>query len=132
MSILDSGDFADLLSLRRIVEPGEVIFLEGQEAHAVYVILSGEVQITLTDSSGKQVVINQMRAGETFGELEMLGNNKRCTATVLSHGGCELIEISKAAIDKRLAAADPFLRYMMAHLCEMVRHWTDLARRTSA
>lgn len=130
MSILDRADFADLLSRRRVVEPGEVIFLEGQEAGAVYVILKGEVQITLTDSSGKQVVINHMHPGETFGELELLGDDKRCTATVLSHGGCELIEISKAAIDRRLAAADPFLRYMMAHLCTMVRHWADLARRT--
>ena len=116
--------------INRVVAPEEVIFLEGQEAGAVYVILSGEVQITLTDSSGKQVVINRMQAGETFGELEALGNDRRCTATVLSHGGCELIEISKAVVDRRLAAADPFLRYMMAHLCDMVRHWTNLARRT--
>lgn len=129
MSILDRPEFADLLSHRRVVQPDEVIFLEGQEAGAVYVILSGEVQITLTDSSGKQLVINRMRPGETFGELEMLGNDRRCTATVLSHGGCELIEISKAAVDKRLAAADPFLRYMMAHLCDMVRHWTGIARK---
>ena len=129
MSILDQPEFADLLSHRRVVEPGEVIFLEGQEAGAVYVILSGEVQITLTDSSGKQMVINRMYPGETFGELEMLGNDRRCTATVSSHGGCELIEISKAAVDKRLAAADPFLRYMMAHLCDMVRRWTSLARK---
>ncbi len=130
MSILERAEFADLLSHRRVVAPEEVIFLEGQEAGAVYVILSGEVQITLTDSSGKQVVINRMQAGETFGELEALGNDRRCTATVLSHGGCELIEISKAVVDRRLAAADPFLRYMMAHLCDMVRHWTNLARRT--
>lgn len=130
MSILEHTEFADLLSHRRVVEPGEVIFLEGQEANAVYVILKGEVEITLTDSSGKQVVINRMCAGETFGELEMLGNDRRCTATVLSQGGCELIEIGKGAIDKRLAASDPFLRYMTAHLCDMVRHWTNLARRT--
>lgn len=130
MSILDRADLADLLSHRRVVGPGEVIFLEGQEAGAVYVIVSGEVEITLTDSRGKQVVINRMKPGETFGELEALGNDRRCTATVMSHGGCELIEISRASIDKRLAAADPFLRYMMTHLCDMVRHWTNLARRT--
>lgn len=130
MSILDRPEFTDLLSHHRVVQPGEIIFLEGQEANAVYVILTGEVQITLTDSGGKQVVINRMQAGETFGELEMLGNDRHCTATVLSHGGCELIEIGRPAIDKRLAAADPFLRYMMAHLCDMVRHWTNLARRT--
>ena len=130
MSLLERPEFADLLSPHRVVAPGEVIFLEGQEADAVYVILSGEVQAALTDSTGKQVVINRMHPGEIFGELELLGPDSKRTATVLSEAGCELIVIDKAAVDRRLATADPFLRYMMGHLCGIIKVWTDLARRT--
>lgn len=130
MSLLERPEFADLLSRRRVVMPGEVIFLEGQEADAVYVILSGEVQAALTDSSGKQVVINRMHPGEIFGEMELLGSDSKRTATVLSQNGCELIVIDKAVVDKRLATADPFLRYMMGHLCGIIKVWIDLARRT--
>jgi CRP/FNR family cyclic AMP-dependent transcriptional regulator len=130
MSLLERPEFSDLLSRRRMVTPGEVIFLEGQEADAVYVILSGEVQAALTDSNGKQIVINRMHPGEIFGEMELLGPDSKRTATVLSEGGCELIVIDKAVVDKRLASADPFLRYMMGHLCGIIKVWTDLARRT--
>ncbi len=129
MSVLERPEFADLLSRRRIVAPGEVVFLEGQEADAVYVILQGEVQAALTDSSGKQVVINRMHPGEIFGELELLGPHTKRTATILSQDGCELLMIDRAVVDKRMAEADPFLRYMMGHLCGIIKGWTDLARR---
>ena len=82
MSLLERPEFADLLSHRRSVGAGEVIFLEGQEADAVFVILQGEVQATLTDTSGNQVVINRMHPGEIFGELELLGIDSKRTATV--------------------------------------------------
>lgn len=129
MSILAHPEFAELLSNRRTVSPGEVIILEGQDGEAVFVILKGEAQAVLTDSSGKQVVINRMHAGDIFGELELLGRDRKCTATVLSEQGCELLVIDKAVVDKRLTAADPFLRFMMEHLCGIIKVWTDLARK---
>ena len=128
--MFDSSKFADLLSRRRVVGPGEVIFLEGQEADAVFVVLSGEVQVTLTDSSGKQIIINRMHPGKIFGELELLGSGSKRTATTLSRDGCELLVVDKAVVDKQLAAADPFLRYMMEHLCGIIKGWTDLAKKT--
>lgn len=130
MSLLDLPEFANLASRRRSVAPGEVILLEGQEGNAVYVIVQGEVQATLTDSRGKQIVINRMKPGEMFGELELLGPYKKCTATILTQTGCELIVIEKSVVDKRLKDADPFLRFMIGHLCEIIKGWTDLARKT--
>jgi CRP-like cAMP-binding protein len=129
MNALGRPEFADLLPHARSVPPGSVIFLEGQEADAVYVVVRGEVQAVLTDAAGKQVVINRMGPGEIFGELELLGTDSRRTATILSHGGCELLVIDKAVVDKRLAEAHPFLRYMMQHLCGIIKGWTDRARK---
>lgn len=130
MNILEQPEFADLLSRRRTVAAGEIIFLEGQPADAVYVILQGEVQVTLTDTSGRQVVINRIRSGEMFGELELLEANQPRTASVMSNQGCELLVIDKAAVDKIMGEANPFLRYMISHLCRIIRGWTALARRT--
>ena len=130
MSILERPEFADLLKKRRTVAAGDVIMLEGQEGDAVFIVIKGEVQAVLTDASGKQIIINRMHPGEIFGEVEVMGRDRRCTATVLSEGGCELLVIDRAVVDKRLAAADPFLRYMMEHLCGIIRTWNDLARKT--
>ncbi len=130
MNILERPEFADLISRRRSVAPGEIVFLEGQPADAGYVILRGEVQVTLTDTGGQQVVINRIRAGEMFGELELLEANQPRTASVMSNGGCDLLVIDRAVVDKLMNEANPFLRYMIGHLCNIIRGWTALARRT--
>lgn len=130
MDELQRPEFADLLSRRRTVAPGDVILLEGHEPNALYVVLKGEVQIVLTDSQNKQVVINRLRAGELMGEVELLGSHKNCTATALSRDGCELLVLDKGRVEARIAAADPFVRFMMGHLCEIIKGWTDLARKT--
>ena len=130
MNISERPEFADLLSRRRTVAPGDVIFLEGQPADAGYVVLQGEAQVTLTDASGKQVVINRIRAGEIFGELGLLEANQPRTASVVSSQGCELLVIDKAVVEKLMDEANPFLRYMISHLCSIIRGWTALARRT--
>ena len=129
MTAFERPEFADLLSHRRVIAPGGIVFLEGQEADAVYVILKGEVQATLTDAAGKQVVINRMSAGEIFGELELLGADSKRTATIVSEQGCDLLVVDRAVVEKRLGDADPFLRYMMRHLCGIIKGWTDRARK---
>jgi CRP-like cAMP-binding protein len=128
MSDINRPEFAEFRSRARSVAPGEVIFLEGSEADAVYVILKGEVQAVLTDADGKQVVINRMQPGEIFGELELLGADTKHTATIISTNGCDLLVVEKSAIEKQLAEAHPFLRYMIQHLCGIIKGWTDRAR----
>ena len=59
-------DLAALMANRRSVPAGEVIFLEGQPADCAYVILKGEVQVTVDDAKGNIVVINRMHGGELF------------------------------------------------------------------
>lgn len=130
MNELQRPEFADLLARRRTVAPGDVVFLEGHEPDALYVVLKGEVQIVLTDSQGKQVIINRLKAGEIMGEVELLGPHKKCTATALSHDGCELLALDRAKVEARVAAADPFVRFMMGHLCDIIKGWTDAAKKS--
>ncbi len=125
---MDHAELAALMSHRRTVAPGEVIFLEGQPADFAYVILQGEVQVTVNDADGNTVVINRMPAGELFGELALLEGAGPRTATALSKDGCELLEIEKGVFAKRLAGADPLLRFVISHLAKRVVMWTDRVR----
>ena len=129
MSVLNKPEFAALSSRRRTIPPGEFVFVEGQHGDAVFVVLSGEAEVTLTDFAGKQVVIRRLKPGEIFGELELLGPDSRRTGSVSSEGGCELIVIDRADVEKYLEETPPFLRYMIAHLCGIIKGWTDQARR---
>jgi CRP-like cAMP-binding protein len=122
------ADVAALTSRRRTVAPGEVIFLEGQEGDCAYVILRGEVQVTVTEGGGRTRVINRMRAGDMFGEIALVQEDCKRTATAVAADGCELVVIDKAVFATRLSDADPLLRFVIERLCRLVLMWTDRAR----
>ena len=128
MTESSNTDLAALMSNRRSVPPGEVIFLEGQPADCAYVILKGEVQVTVDDAKGNIVVIARMHGGELFGELALLQKDGKRTATTMSKDGCELLVIDKAVFTKRLAEADPLLKFVIEHLNRRIMMWTDRVR----
>ena len=129
MSGLPEAELEKLLANRRRVAPGEVIFLEGQQGDRAYVILTGEVHITIEEADGKQLVINRIHAGEIFGEIALLQEDCKRTATAVSKDGCELLSIDKAVFETRLKDVDPLLRFVIDHLCRIVLTWTDRVRR---
>lgn len=101
---------------RRIVGPGEIIFLEGQKADTAYVILKGEVQVTAHGDATDRVV-GRLKAGEIFGEIALLRPDGKRTATTMSNEGCELLEVDRKFFDESMSKADPLLRYVIDLLC---------------
>ncbi len=116
---------------QRQIAPGEVIFLEGHPAREAYVILRGEVQVTVNGADGSEFVINRMKAGEMFGEVALLSPNSTRTATTSSAEGCSLLVIDKSIFDKHLNTADGLLRFIIDHLCRRIIALTDRAREYS-
>ena len=49
--------------------PGKIIFREGQEDRRMYVVLSGEVAITVSESA---TLVGTLRSGECLGEMSLL------------------------------------------------------------
>lgn len=60
-----------------------VIINEGDETDSLYVVLEGSVKIFLTDDQGHEVIVSMSGAGGFFGELALLGHNRR-SASVMS------------------------------------------------
>ena len=50
------------------LEPGELLFAEGDRGDAVYVVVEGAVQIFVRSPSGEELVLAALRAGELIGE----------------------------------------------------------------
>lgn len=65
----------------RVVKPGEVIIREGQAGDGLYVVLTGEVQVSGTDDAGERVVLATLREGDVFGEISLI-RDVPATATV--------------------------------------------------
>lgn len=62
------------------IEPGQVIFHEGEEGDCAYFIHNGEFAVT-REENGTERVIARLSTGQYFGEMALIGNRAR-NATV--------------------------------------------------
>ncbi len=76
----------DLLE-ERSFKPGEAIFNEGELGRTMYVLREGEVEVSRRSQAGKNTVIVDLGAGETFGEMTLVELQPR-SATVICKKRC--------------------------------------------
>ncbi len=79
----------------RHFQKGTIIVTSGDFTDAVYFIQKGDVKICVTGEDGKEVTLNVIGAGKSFGELAVLTGEPR-SADVISKTPCELMVIDKA------------------------------------
>jgi voltage-gated potassium channel len=80
---LDAAEISDVMELLRaqVAEPGEIIVREGDPAHSMYFIASGEVEIAF---KGKKTPL-RIGIGQFFGEVAVLRRSRRsATVTAIS------------------------------------------------
>jgi CRP-like cAMP-binding protein len=82
---------------------GEVIFSEGDEANAMYIIESGLVVISI-EKSGRQSAVAELGKGGLFGEMALLNQDTR-SATATALGEVSLYSIEQAQF-RRLLEGD--------------------------
>jgi CRP-like cAMP-binding protein len=78
-SQLQSEDIAFLESQAksRTLKKGEPVYLPQDQADAVLLVAQGRVKICHATPDGKQSIIGFVDSGEIFGELALLGNERR-------------------------------------------------------
>lgn len=67
-------------------DPGSNILAQDQTVDYLYLIVSGEVEISLLDSKGKHRVITSLKADQFFGEIELTGNGRSIANASASTG----------------------------------------------
>jgi CRP-like cAMP-binding protein len=77
---------ASLEAVARVkrLERGQMLFAQGDSADAFYLVASGSVSIGLDSASGRELVINEMRPGDCFGELGLITGQPRSTGAIAS------------------------------------------------
>jgi NTE family protein len=79
---------------------GKTLFLEGDSSDALYVLISGRLQATVTTSAGQQLV-GEIGRGETIGEMGVFTGRPR-RATITAARDSVLARIEVAAFEKIL------------------------------
>lgn len=89
----------------RTYDPGEYLFEAGDRVDSFYVVLEGEVRITLDAEGGGETVVATHQPGQFTGQLAVLaGNIARHRARVTKPS--RILEVTAEAF-KDVAAADP-------------------------
>ncbi|WP_343731027.1 cyclic nucleotide-binding domain-containing protein [Duganella sp.] len=103
----------------------EIIFDEGEEGQALYLVMSGRVIISRQLGAGREVVA-ELSAGSFFGDLALLDNSPR-NAQTRALDNCELAVFFRADF-MGLMDTDPVIGYKISlalarHIGRRLRDW---------
>ncbi len=103
----------------------EIIFDEGEEGQALYLVMSGRVIISRQFGSGREIVA-ELSAGSFFGDLALLDNAPR-NAQTRALDNCELAVFFRADF-MGLMETDPVIGYKISlalarHVGRRLRDW---------
>jgi CRP-like cAMP-binding protein len=93
----DDLDSIKSLILEKKAERGETIIYEGDEAEALYFVVSGAVKAFKTSAEGKEQILSIIRPGESFNDVAVFDNNPN-PASVQAMGEVTLYEIMKGEL----------------------------------
>jgi CRP-like cAMP-binding protein len=110
------------LGLRRVYEKGAVVFMRGDPGDSLCGVVTGRVRISASLPAGKEVFLNIMEPGESFGEIALLDGQPR-TATATAMVRTELIVFPRERFLELLSTESQLAAHLIQLLCRRVR-WT--------
>ncbi len=111
------------LAAKRTYYKGSVIFSQGGEGDALFGVASGRVRISASASGGREVFLNIMEPGDTFGEIAVMDGLPR-TANATALDTSTLIAIQRADFLPFLEREPQLAIHLLKLLCERLR-WTS-------
>ena len=77
------------------IRAGDVLMSEGDEADAVFLLVQGQLKVTLFASDGQEVWLDAPAPGDLVGEMAVLKGEALRSATVTARSQCDLIRFSR-------------------------------------
>ncbi len=116
-----ADDRAALLSLGRRNEypRGQVLFFEGDPGHDVLLLLEGQVKVSMTSRSGREVILDVIDPGWLLGELSAIDAGSRsATVTVVQPAVVRVIPVAEfvAYLESHPRASTEVVRMVAARL----------------
>ena len=101
------------------LQAGELLFEQGGEASAVYIIQSGEIQVRAASPMGEDIVLAVLGSSTVVGELALIDGGPR-SATVEVLSDCDIYRLSRGAFDALRAQLRPAAYKVILNLAETV------------
>lgn len=121
---LNKLEMDDLLtySVGRSIPKGTVVFKEGDEADAFYILLEGEVEFTKSGSNGKEERIAILQPPAVFGETVLFLNPMTRIATARTTVDIEVLAFDVKTFMKRLEKGAVGAYKVIHYLAKVIAH----------
>ncbi len=111
------------LALQRHYARGETVFSQGDPGDALYAVVSGRIRISTGAADGREIFLNFMEPGDTFGEIALLDGGPR-TAAATAVEASELVSIGRDTF-LELLEREPAVARELLRLCGERLRWTS-------
>ncbi|MDF1747605.1 MAG: cyclic nucleotide-binding domain-containing protein [Alphaproteobacteria bacterium] len=108
---------SESLVLRQQLAAGGMLYQEGDEATAMYMIQAGSIEILKRSNDGFIDVIETRGPGQVLGELALLTNRPR-TESARAESDTTVITVERKRLSKKLSEADPFVKALFQILAQ--------------
>src|SRR5438105_12458169 len=105
---------------RRRYGVGEALFLEGDRAGEVLLLLSGEVKISVGSVEGREVILDVLEPGCLIGELSAIDGEPR-SATVVALSPVEVLAVAAGPFNDFLDHHPDVLRQLLLEVIHRLR-----------
>lgn len=127
-SELGEDELSQIASIaqRRRHEPHKVIVRQGDVNGDMYYVVKGLLKVTACDNHGREIVMNLLKSGDSFGEIALLDGRAR-SATVTTIDPCELLEIRRGDFFRLLNRFPAINTALLMAMAQLVRRLTERA-----
>jgi len=103
-----------------------IIVTEGDDTDSLYLVLSGKARVFVADDKGREVQLNQLGAGEYFGEVTLDGGPR--SASVMAVEDCRCAIVKRGELTKFIEQQPELALHIVRKLARRVRDLTDNVR----
>jgi cAMP-dependent protein kinase regulator len=95
------------------VAPGTIVINEGEDGRGLFVVLSGELDVSRRSTDGSTVPLGGLKTGDVFGEMSIL-RNARTTATVIAQRSATVLFLAREYVSRMVAGVPEIKSYLEA------------------
>jgi CRP-like cAMP-binding protein len=111
------------LAVQRAYRSGEVVFSQGDPGDALYAVVTGKIRISAGAADGREIFLNIMEPGDTFGEIALLdGGTRTASATAMIQS--DLVSIRREHF-LAVLEREPRVALELLRLCGERLRWTS-------
>lgn len=105
---------------QRTVRARQPIFLQGENGHELFLLLSGAVRIVAEGAEGREITLALLTDGNFFGDMALLDGHPR-SASAVALEDCDILVLRQSDLFEVLERSPASVRRLLAFLSERLR-----------